>query len=182
MATDQQITQLSNLVSHSVTSPIYYNITIIITQCDIELFAKKCIHIHSMSRNGTLTVHSQHLFFEGDFFFSKHRNMLFAIFRGLLLLKIISDKVEGHGERVKMIYMSWEQTPLRQTNLAQKSTLPHPPLLPWLFCRGANKIRDSTSRAVISEVVSLYQLHPVSFFQRVQKTALLSILTSSVIH
>ena len=136
--------------------------------------------ICSTSRNGTLNTSLKGLFFY--IYLSKHRYMLFAIFRGLLLLKIISDKVEGHRERVKMIYMSWEQTLLRQTNLAQKSTLPHAPLLPWLFCRGANKIRDSTSRAVISEAVSLYQLHPVSFFQRVQKTALLSILTSSVIH
>ena len=41
VATDQQITQLSNLVSHSVTSAIYNHITIIFTQHATQIFLQK---------------------------------------------------------------------------------------------------------------------------------------------
>ena len=86
------------------------------------------------------------------------------------LLDLISDKV-GKGQRGEndLHVLGAESATNRQTDMAQKSTLL--PLCLGFFRPLANKIRDSTSRAVISEVVSLYQLHPVSFFQRAQKNS-----------
>ena len=111
------------------------------------------------------------IFYSSSYLFSYLSRLCFRIY-------FIEDNIRqggGHGGKGENdLHVLGADGILGQTEVAQKSTQLPLSGLPCFF-RLANKIRDSTSRAVISEVVSLYQLHTVSFFQRVQKTALLSI-------
>ena len=112
------------------------------------------------------------IFYSSSYLFSYLSRLCFRIY-------LIEDNIRqggGHGgEGENDLHVLGADGILGQTEVAQKSSQLPLSGLPCFF-RLANKIRDSTSRAVISEVVSLYQLHPVSFFQSRSKKQLSSVI------